>query len=123
MFINPHELKKLLKRYGIEVEELKNIEKVELYMESKKIVISHPQVLTYKVPGQVIYQIMAQETREEPLQPPQVKEEKVAVSEEDIRFIIEYTGTTREKAIEALIKAGGDLAKAIMIIRGESRNE
>lgn len=124
MFLNPHELKKLLKRYGIEVEELKDIEKAELYTESKKIVITHPQVLTYKMPGQVIYQIIAQEAREEPLQPsPQVVEEKIPVSEDDVKFIIEYTGTTRDKAVEALIKAKGDLARAIMIIRGEDRNE
>jgi len=35
-FYSPHELKKLLKRYGVEVEELKDIERVEFYSGKKK---------------------------------------------------------------------------------------
>jgi len=118
-FLNPHELRKLLRRYGIEVEELRGVEKVELYMGNKKIIVSSPQVVAFKMQGQVIYQITGQE---EVVKEQQEKEEvQVPVSEDDIKFIIDYTGVTREKAVEALLKAKGDLAKAIMIIRGEEK--
>lgn len=124
MLFNPHELRKLLKRYGIEVEELKDIERVEFYTSSKKLVAKSPQVVTYKMQGQVIYQIIAQEISEEPLEATGVEHETsgvLQISEDDIRFIVEHTGVTRDKAVEALMKAKGDLAKAIMIIQGESK--
>jgi nascent polypeptide-associated complex subunit alpha len=44
------------------------------------------------------------------------------VSEDDVKFIVEYTGVSYEKAREALIKAKGDIAKAIMMLTsGESK--
>lgn len=122
MLFSPHEMRKLLKRYGIEVEELKDIVKVELHTPSKKIVMKSPQVVTYKIQGQVIYQIIAYEVGEEPLEAESKEHESVAtiqISEDDVKFIIEHTGVTRDKAVEALIKAKGDLAKAIMILQGE----
>jgi len=120
-FYSPHELKKLLKRYGVEVEELKDIERVEFYSGKKKIVVSNPQVIAFKMSGQIFYQVVGSEVREEAIEEkkPETPQEQVKFSEEDVNFIIEYTGAPREKAIEALIKAKGDLAKAIMIIRGE----
>ena len=117
-FFSPHELRKLLRRYGVEVEELKDIERVELYSSKKKLVVNKPQVVAFKITGQTIYQVVGGEVVEEKIAEKPVEEAKF--SEEDVNFIVEYTGVTREKAVEALKKAGGDLAKAIMILRGES---
>jgi nascent polypeptide-associated complex subunit alpha len=111
-------LKKLLRRYGVEVEELKDVERVEIYIGKKKLVMSSPQVVVFKVGSQQIFQVVASEISEEEL----VESKPVEVvefSEDDVNFIIEHTGVSREKAIEALKKAKGDLAKAIMILRGE----
>mgnify|MGYP001772710615 CR=1 FL=1 len=120
---NPHELKKLLKRYGVEVEELRGVERVELFMGHKKIVITSPQVVAFKVPGHTIYQITGNEVREEttPYPAEQPVEQRIAISEDDVKFIMEYTGVTRDKAVDALVKAKGDLARAIMILRGEEK--
>lgn len=115
---SPHELKKLLRRYGVEVEELKDVERVEVYIGGKKLVMSNPQVVVFKVGNQQIFQVVASEISEEELveaKPVEV----VEFSEDDVNFIIEHTGVSRERAIEALKKAKGDLAKAIMILRGE----
>lgn len=117
-FLSPQELKKLLKRYGIEVEELRGVEKVEFFAGSKKIVITSPQVIVLKAHGQLIYQVVGSEVREEPLIAP-AAERAFTVSEDDIKFVMEQTGVTRDKAVEALTKAKGDIARAIMILRGE----
>jgi len=121
-FFSPHELRKLLRRYGVEVEELKDIERVELYSSKKKLVVNKPQVVAFKLTGQTIYQVVGGEVIEEEIaeKPLEKPVEEAKFSEEDVNFIVEYTGVTREKAVEALKKAGGDLAKAIMILRGES---
>lgn len=118
VLFSSHELRKLLKKYGIEVEELRGVEKVELFTTSKKIVVTSPQVIVLKAPGQLIYQVVGGEVREEQLTLP-AGELGIAVSEDDVKFIMEQTGVAREKAVEALIKARGDIARAIMILRGE----
>jgi len=122
-FYSPHELKKLLKRYGVEVEELGDIERVEFYSGKKKIVVSNPQVIAFKMTGQIFYQVVGTEVREENIEEERLEatQERVGISEEDVNFIVEYTGAPREKAVEALAKAKGDLAKAIMILRGEEK--
>lgn len=116
--LNPHELKKLLKRYGVDVEELRDVNRVELYTGSKKIIIDSPQVIVFKASNQTIFQVTGRDIREEQLKTEVVKPIEVKIREDDVEFIVEQTGVSREKAVEALIKAGGDVARAIMIIRG-----
>lgn len=118
-FFASHEIRKLLRRYGIEVEELKNISRVEVYTtDNKKLVLQEPQVLVFKIGGQLVYQIACEKVVEVPVAMEGKVEEKVevSISEDDVRFVAEHTGVTYEEARAALIKAGGDIAKAIMLI-------
>jgi len=105
---NPRELKKMLKRMGIDVEELNNVERVEVVLKGKRIIIENPQILVIKTRDQSIYQVIGGSVREEV---------STTVSEEDVEFIVAQTGVSREKAREALIKAGGDIAEAILLIK------
>jgi len=122
--LSPHEVKKLLKRYGIDVEEIKGVERVEIHLADRVIVISSPQVLAFKTAKQTVFQVLGEEVREERRgETPRAEGvvEEVKVSEDDVRFVAEYTGVSLEKAREALVKARGDIAKAIMILTsGES---
>jgi nascent polypeptide-associated complex subunit alpha len=123
--LSPHEFKKLLKRYGINVEDIKGVEKVEIHLPDKVIVITSPQVLAFKTSKQIVFQVVGEEILEEQRSKPTVTQEaigEVKISEDDVKFIVEYTGVTPEKAREALIKARGDIARAIMLITsGESK--
>lgn len=103
------DLKRMLKRMGVEVEEIKNIEKVEFILDNKKITILNPQVLVFKTRDQNIYQVIGSEVIEE--------EREIKVSKEDIEFVVSQTGVSREKAREALIKSKGDIAEAILLIK------
>jgi len=122
--LSPHEFKKMLKRYGIELEELKGVERVEIHLADKILVINSPQVLAFKTHKQTVFQVVGEEVYEEQRSKPAATEaaEEVKISEDDVKFIVEYTGATPEKAREALIKAKGDIARAIMLITsGESK--
>ncbi|MEM0249909.1 MAG: NagC family transcriptional regulator, partial [Desulfurococcaceae archaeon] len=77
-----------------------------------------PQVIVLKAHGQLVYQVIGSEVREEPLTTP-VTEHAPPLSEDDIKFVMDQTGASRDKAVEALVKAKGDIARAIMILRGE----
>jgi len=114
---NPRELKRLLKRMGIDVEELSGVKQVEIIMEGKKIVVREPQVLAFKTGGQVFYQVSGVSETVEGLVEQAKPVEDIAVPEEDIRFVMEQTGVPREKAREALVKAKGDIIQAIMLLK------
>jgi nascent polypeptide-associated complex subunit alpha len=115
--LSPRDLKRLMKRMGISVEELKGVEKVEIVLSDRKIVIDEPQVISMKSRGENIFQIVGK-PREEPIEKP-VEKEKVEISEEDIDFIVAQTGVSREEARKALVESGGDLAEAILKLKGE----
>ncbi len=114
--LSPRELKRLMKRMGIEIEELKDVEKVEIILHEKKIVVRNPQVIAMHSRGETIYQIIGKTTVEELGETP--SREEVEVSEEDIDFIVSQTGVSREEAKRALIEANGDLAAAILKLQG-----
>lgn len=108
--VSPRELKRMLKRMGMDIEELSNVEKVEITLSGKKIVIDKPEVVVIKMKDQRIFQITSSSVREEVV-------ETISLREEDIDFIVSQTGVSREKAREALIKTRGDIAEAILLIK------
>jgi len=114
--ISPRELKRMLKRMGIQVEELNNVKRVEIILEDKKLVLDNPQIIAMKTSGQIIYQIVGI-PREEPLEG---AEESIEISEDDVEFIVSQTGVSKEEARKALIESGGDLAEAILRLKRKS---
>jgi len=106
---NTRELKRALKRMGVDVEEIENAERVEIVFSDKKVVIEKPQVLAIKMRDQVIYQVIGGTAREEAVEIP--------VSEEDVDFVVSQTGVSRERAREALIKTRGNIVEAILLIK------
>ncbi|MET1160624.1 MAG: nascent polypeptide-associated complex protein [Thermoprotei archaeon] len=107
---SPRELKRMLKKFGINVEELKDVNKVEISLANKKILIEKPQVLVIKTGSQEIYQVVGTSKIIE-------ESKEISISDEDVEFVVSQTGVSREKAREALIKAGGDIAEAILLIK------
>ncbi len=114
---SPRELKRLMKRMGIELEELQDAERVEIHLKNKKLVIEKPQVVAMHSRGETIYQIIGK-AREEPIESPQKETVEIEISEEDIEFVASQTGVSREEARKALVEAGGDIAEAILKLQG-----
>jgi len=113
--INPREMKKMMKKLGIDVEELSDVLSVTIELKDKELVIKNPQVTVMKFQGQKIYQVVG--TAEEVLTKEAVIEEKPSrYTEEDVRFVMEQTGVSRERALEALERSGGDIAQAILLL-------
>lgn len=113
--VNLRELKRMLKRYGVEVEELQGVKGVTISAEGFDIVIRDPQVAILNLGQQKVVQIVCsslERVRKEPREAP-----KPTVAEEDVEFVVEQTGASREEAIRAIAEAGGDVARAIMILQ------
>jgi len=114
--MSPRELKRMLKRMGIGLEEIKDVDEVIIRLRDKELVIESPTVLMIDAGKQKIFQITGKGYIERERGAVEEKPH-IEVSEEDIEFIMEQTGASRELAEKALIKAEGDLAEAILLIK------
>ncbi|MEM0453273.1 MAG: nascent polypeptide-associated complex protein [Sulfolobales archaeon] len=113
--LSPRELKRTLKKLGINVEELSDVLTVILETKDSEIVIEEPQVVVFTSQGQKIYQIVGKSEKiidkKESIDISQVK-----FSEEDINFVMSQGNVDREVALQVLKEANGDIAKALIII-------
>ncbi len=113
--LKPRELKRMLKRMGISVEEMDAEEIVMILSTGKKIRITSPDsVALMKAKGQpnMIY-IVGGEMEE-------IKEEEEKVpefSEEDVKLVAEQAGVSLDEARKALKETGGDIAEAILKLK------
>jgi nascent polypeptide-associated complex subunit alpha len=113
--LSPRELKRTLKKLGINVEELGNVRLVILETDDSEIVIEEPQVIVFTSQGQKVYQVIGKS--EKVIEKKEgIEVSQVSFSEDDINFVIQHGGVDRETAINVLREAGGDIAKALVII-------
>lgn len=111
---SPRELKRRMKQLGIDVEELKEVKSIIVEFPDKELIIKEPQVVVMKIQDQKIYYVSGGveevTTKEVTVEP------APAISEDDIRFVMEQTGASREEALNALKKTGGDIPQAILML-------
>ncbi len=123
--INPRDLQrqlKQLKRMGLKMDTISNVSRVVIELEDKDLVLENSQVMIVEMGGQKMFYVIPTTVREEPRQKvAEVSLEKplasIGISEEDARFVAEYTGVSLDEAKQALREAGGDIAKAIEILQ------
>ncbi len=108
------ELKRMLKKMGIEVSEVSGVSEVLIRTKDSEIVIEAPQVLLIDSGKQKIYQVVAGGITVRKLS--EAGQRKASFSEEDVEFVVRQTGAPREVAVRALEVSGGDLAQAIILI-------
>lgn len=111
--MNPKQMKMMMKRMGVKMDEI-DAEEVIIKCADKEIVITDPGVAKIVMQGQVSFQITGkEETRE-------IQEEEVEleIDDDDVNMVVEQTGVNEEKARAALEETGGDIAEAIMKIKG-----
>ena len=106
---------RMMQKMGMKVDEVANVSQVIIKTDSKDILIVGPNVTLVTIQGQVMYQIaggQVSETSPQPISP--------VVKEEDVLLVAQQTGKQPEEARRALLEAGGDLAKAIILLKGQS---
>uniref|UniRef100_A0A7J2U731 Nascent polypeptide-associated complex protein n=1 Tax=Ignisphaera aggregans TaxID=334771 RepID=A0A7J2U731_9CREN len=120
---NPRELQKQLKqlkRMGVKIDQLQNVQRTVIELQDKQIVIENPEVIVMEFGTQKFFYVSGN-AREEPLKSGEEKgtEAAIKISDEDVQFVVEYLGISREDAQNLLNEAGGDIAKAIEL--GQAR--
>lgn len=107
---------RMMQKMGMKVDEVPEVSQVIIRTASKDIIIEEPSVTLVTVQGQAMYQIAGGRAAETA---PQVPVQNIP-SESDIQLVTQQTGKSLEEARKALADAGGDLAKAILILKRES---
>jgi nascent polypeptide-associated complex subunit alpha len=101
------EMRRMLDKMGLEMKDLGNIEEVIIKTETKELYLIKPQVVEMKGKDSTIFQVMATDIEEKERETPSLRDE-------DIILVMQQANVSREKAIQALMDAKGDLAKAIL---------
>ncbi|MEF8879746.1 MAG: nascent polypeptide-associated complex protein [Candidatus Thermoplasmatota archaeon] len=108
--MNPRQMKQMMKKLGINVKEIKNVQKVIIQTDDKEYIFKDAEVTEMEAKGQTTYQLAGK---------PEIREREEEIPEEDINLIVEQTGKSAEEAKKALGEADGDIAEAIMKLGGE----
>lgn len=103
--MNPRQMKQMMKKLGIDIKEIKNVEKVVIQTDDKEYIFNEAEVTIMDAKGQKTYQITGK---------PDIQEREEKIPDEDIELVAEKTGKPEEEAKQALEKADGDIAEAIM---------
>lgn len=103
--IDPKLMKAAMKKMGIKQEEIE-AEEVIIKSSSGKIIIRNPSVTKITMMGKESFEITGE-----------ISEEKV--SEEDVKTVAEQANVDEDTARQALEKANGNLAEAILSLKNE----
>ena len=102
--IDPKKMQQMMKQLGMKQEAV-DAKRVVIEQDGRNIIIDNPSVSKIQMQGQETWQITG-EAREEA--------NEAETTENDIRTVMEKTGKGRKEAENALKKADGDLAQAII---------
>ena len=103
------EMRRMLGKMGLEMNELDGIEEVIIKTEAKEMYLIKPQVIEMKGKDSTIFQIIATDIEEKQREIPSFKEE-------DIILVMQQANVSKERAIQSLIDSKGDIAQAILTL-------
>ncbi|WP_337860697.1 nascent polypeptide-associated complex protein [Ferroplasma sp.] len=106
--MNPRDVKRMMNQMGIKSTEMPDVKEVIMRGKDKDYVIENASVTMIEAQGQKTFQVLG--TMKEKTKSAAVPE----FNEDDIKLIMEQCNVSREKAIEALKKADGEPAQAII---------
>ena len=115
------DLQRQMKRMGMKVDQIDDVETVTIKTPTRIITIPQPQVSLMSMGGQQIFQVVGS-FEEEAVQPStetDVEEvsKPVEIKPEDIQLVAQQAGVPLEQAEQALKDANGDLARAILSLK------
>lgn len=103
--INPRQMNQMMRRLGINVKNIDDVEKVIIQTKDKEYIFEGAEVTIMDAQGQKTYQITGN---------PQIKNRSEDTLNEDVKLVMQQTGKTQEEAKKALQQSEGDIAQAIL---------
>jgi len=110
--VNPRQRKQMMRQLGMSQEDV-DAKKVIIETLDKKYVFENPQVQKVSMQGQITFQVVGDFSIED-------VDEKFEVTDEDIEMVMKKAEVDAKKAEAALKKNDGDIAEAILELKGEN---
>ncbi len=107
--MNPRQMERMMRKMGMNMEEVKGVKRVVIETETKEMVIDEASVTIMNVQGEKTFQIQGKLTEKALAQ---------EIPEDDIKLVMDQAGVDREKAVKALEEADGEPAEAIIRLMG-----
>ncbi len=104
-------MKQAMKRMGISQEDIEATQ-VIIRCHDKDIIIDDPQVAKVNMGGQATWQVMGMAREEQ-------RKTQVAISEDDVKTVMDQADVSEEAARAALENTQGDIAAAILDLQDE----
>lgn len=103
--MDPKSMARMMKQMGVQSEDIDSTRVVIEQKNGSKLIIEEPSVVKITVQGQASYQISGKTKVE------------TAISEEDVKMVMESANVDEKAARSALESANGDIAEAIMALQ------
>ena len=118
--MNPRQVKQAMRKLGIKTEELQEVTDVVIRTKTQQYVIRDAAVTIMEMQGQKQFQIVGDveltALEASPAKTAAPVPRAPSIPEDDIKLVMDQTGASREKAIEALTATDGQPAEAILKI-------
>ena len=113
--MNPRQMKQMMKRMGIESEEIDGVEEVVIRTATKEYIFTQAQVTMMTVQGQKTVQVVGEPLiRDRPGAKAAAAPAKLVIPDEDVALVAEKAGVSAAEARKALEAANGEPAEAII---------
>ncbi|WOF16413.1 nascent polypeptide-associated complex protein [Methanoplanus sp. FWC-SCC4] len=104
--VNPKQMKQMMKKLGMKMEEIEDVERVVVYTKKGNYVFEGAEVVLTTMQGMTTYQIQGAE--------PVFEEAEIQIPEDDVKMVAEQAGVSEDKALLTLKETKGDIAEAIL---------
>ena len=110
--INPRKMKQMMDKRGMSMEPLEGVERIVITTVKGDYVFDAAEVVAMNMQGVKTYQVTGEPrfVEKAPAAP--------AISEEDVKLVMEQTKAPEEKVRKALADTRGDIAEAILRLQG-----
>ncbi len=118
---NPKQMKAMLQRMGIKMEEIEASEVIIKRTDGKNLRITNPEVSKIIMQGNVLFNVSGKveeiSGQKIPVEAINQEDEKVDITDDDINLVIAQTGCNYETAKKVLEENEGDIASAILKVK------
>jgi len=103
------QMKVMMKKMGISLDEIEDVTRVIIETPDKNLIFIEPEVVLMVTKGVTTYQVSGT---------PEEIAVETPIPDEDIALVMEQTDAGSEEAHAALVETNGDLAEAIIRLKG-----
>ena len=107
--VNPRKMKQMMDKLGMEMVPLEGVERIAITTAKGEYVFDAAEVVAMTMQGVTTYQVTGE---------PRFVGKAPAISEEDVRLVMEQTKAPEEKVRKVLAETKGDIAEAILRLQG-----